>query len=88
MCRKKINDVIMMSHATCRQDRDIQEPEVIYEASDEESDNEPAPRLHLLASDSERYHSGPLSHMYVCMCVRLVRKRSWMMTSLNGEEPR
>ena len=39
---------------TCRQDRDIQEPEVIYEASDEESDNEPASRLQLLASDSER----------------------------------
>ena len=39
---------------TCRQDRDIQEPEVIYEASDEEDDNEPVPRLQLLASDSER----------------------------------
>lgn len=38
----------------CRQNRDIQEPEVIYEASDEESDDEPATRLHLLASDSER----------------------------------
>lgn len=41
----------------CRKNREIEEPEVIYEASDEDSDGEPMPPLHLLAtgvSDSER----------------------------------
>ena len=38
-----------------RKDRDVNEPEVIYEASDEESGDDQLPPLHLLAaSDSER----------------------------------
>ena len=48
----------MTCHVTImwyRHDREIEEPEVIYEASDEESDGgDPLPLLHLLGSDSER----------------------------------
>lgn len=45
-----------MCHTHSRHDREIEEPEVIYEASDEDSDVEPMPPTHLLmaSSDSER----------------------------------
>ncbi len=55
-------DCHVMHHVTLyRHSRDIEEPEVVYEASDEESDGgDPLPLLHLLAtgSDSERYVRG------------------------------
>ena len=52
----------LMCHAHSRHEREIEEPEVIYEASDEDDEVEAMPPTHLLmaSSDSERWvgHCG------------------------------
>ena len=56
-------------------DRDIHEPEVIYEASDEEEEGVAVPPVHLLATDSER----SVSPLRVCVISCVV---NFLMASL------